>query len=164
MARAVRRPTDGPDIRDAHEPVGLRFPRLGIDAPIVRVGLLDDGSLDVPEDPKVLGWWADGAAPGAALGSVVLDGHIDSATLGVGVFAKLRVLEVGDRVELTAAGGHTTAYVVTGRREYPKQALPAEEVFSQTVGERLVLVTCGGRFDRKTRHYEDNIVVYAERA
>ncbi len=142
----------------------LAFPRIGVDAPIVSVGILGDGTLDVPEDPQVLGWWADGAAPEASVGSVVIDGHIDSATRGVGVFAKLRVLEVGDLVEVTSAGGKVKAYRVTGRREYPKQALPAEEVFSQTVGERLVLVTCGGRFDRKARHYDDNIVVYASPA
>jgi len=27
---------------------------------------------------------------------------------------------------------------------------------------RLVLITCGGRFDPVARSYEDNIVVYAE--
>lgn len=26
---------------------------------------------------------------------------------------------------------------------------------------RLVLITCGGPFDRRTRHYRDNVIVYA---
>src|SRR5205823_10147846 len=116
---------------------------------------------DVPDDPNVIGWWGDGARPGGAKGSVVLDGHVDSATRGVGVFARLRVLDVGDVVEVGAAGGETLRYTVAGRREYLKSTLPAEEVFSQDVAERLVLITCGGRFDPVTRHYDDNIVVYA---
>ncbi len=44
---------------------------------------------------------------------------------------------------------------------YPKNALPASEVFDQDTTSRLVLITCGGTFDWATRHYSDNVVVYA---
>jgi hypothetical protein len=145
----------------AFTPVRLRIGRLGMDAPIVAVGLLPTGDLDVPENPGVIGWWAAGARPGGAKGSVVLDGHVDSATYGLGVFAVLRSAHVGDVVEVASSDGGTRRYTVTARREYAKSSLPAAEVFSQDVAERLVLVTCGGRFDRATRHYDDNIVVYA---
>jgi hypothetical protein len=66
---------------------------------------------------------------------------------------------------LTDAVGRVTSYVVTGRRKYPRTLLPSlnqpADVFDQTVPERLVLVTCGGRFDRRIRHYVDNVVAYA---
>ena len=55
------------------------------------------------------------------------------------------------------------AYRVTARRELGKAALPAD-LFATDGPPRLVLVTCGGRFDRTTRHYTDNVIVYAERA
>ena len=42
-----------------------------------------------------------------------------------------------------------------------KDALPWRDLFRQDVEARLLLVTCGGDFDRGTRHYSDNVVVYA---
>jgi hypothetical protein len=146
---------------EAFTPARILAPTVGIDAAIVGVGVLPDGLLDVPPDPKVIGWWRDGARPGDAAGGVVLDGHVDSAALGVGWFARLRELAVGDAVEVRGEGGGSRRYVVDARREYPKAALPAAEVFAQTGAERLVLITCGGAFDAATRHYADNIVVYA---
>jgi hypothetical protein len=40
-------------------------------------------------------------------------------------------------------------------------ALPPE-VFAVGGPPRLVLITCGGAFDRRTRNYADNVVVVAE--
>ncbi len=146
--------------RAAARPVVLWMPRLGLSARVVPVGVGPAGALAVPEDPSVLGWWSSGAAPGDASGSVVVDGHVDSARYGIGVFARLRELKVGDTVELRAASGRTVVFAVAGRRSYAKSSLPPS-VFDQSLGERLVLITCGGRFDRRTAHYKDNVVLYA---
>ena len=35
------------------------------------------------------------------------------------------------------------------------------DLFRQDVRARLLLVTCGGEFDRRTGHYERNVVVFA---
>jgi len=148
--------TTGP----AGPPVTLRLPGSRGAAPVVPV-TATEGALDVPADPSVLGWWAVGARPGQGVGSVVVDGHIDTAKDGLGVFAQLPSLDIGARVVLTDATGRATAYTVTARRSFPKTQLPGADVFDQTVGERLVLITCGGPFDRVTRHYRDNVVVFA---
>lgn len=143
----------------AGPPVTLRLPASSGAAPVVPV-TSTGGALDVPADPSVLGWWAVGARPGQGVGSVVVDGHIDTAKDGLGVFARLPRLGIGSRVVLTDADGRATAYTVTARRSFPKAQLPGADVFDQTVGERLVLITCGGPFDAVTRHYRDNVVVY----
>ena len=52
-------------------------------------------------------------------------------------------------------------YVVSARRRYLKQDLPWRSVFVQGELPRLVLVTCGGNFDSRTRHHTDNVVVIA---
>jgi len=139
--------------------VGVRLPgdRTATVVPVTAT----QGALAVPDDPSVLGWWSTGARPGAGVGSVVVDGHVDSARDGLGVFAALRALTVGQRVEVVDQAGRRWSYRVTGRRSYPKTALADSDVFDQSVSERLVLVTCGGVFDRVTRHYADNVVVYA---
>ncbi len=72
----------------------------------------------------------------------------------------LRHVGVGERVALRGADGRTLAYQVSGRRQLGKADLPAD-LFAHGGPPRLALVTCGGRFDRATRHYTDNVIVYA---
>jgi Sortase domain len=142
-------------------PARLRLPRLRIDAPVLPVTVDVNGLLGVPDNPRQLGWWSSSSTPGMPSGSVVIDGHVDSATLGLGALFHLREARPGDEVLLTSAAGRSTRYLVVARRTYPKTTLPADEVFASDVRPRLVLLTCGGAFDQTTRHYADNIVVYA---
>lgn len=142
-------------------PVLMELPSLDLAARIAPVSVAAGGNLRVPEDPAVLGWWRSGARPGDDRGSIVIDGHVDSATQGLGTFARLRELELGDPVLTESAAGEVRRYWVTGRRQFPKETLPADDVFSQHVQERLVLITCGGRFDPDDGGYADNVVVFA---
>jgi hypothetical protein len=142
-------------------PVQVRLPRLRVTATVRPVSVGPTGALGVPTDPRVLGWWRSGARPGAGAGTVVIDGHVDSRRLGFGALFRLREMKPGDAVEVRDATGHWHAYRVVARREYIKRRLPASQVFAQGGRERLVLVTCGGSFDRVRRQYADNVVVYA---
>jgi len=143
----------------AQPPVRLRLAALAVDAAVTPVDTDADGGLAIPDDPAVVGWWRSGAAPGSTAGTVVLVGHVDTARDGPGALFRLATLEPGDRVAV-ATGAGTREYAVTGVRDYPKAQLPAE-VFDTAGAPRLVLVTCGGAFDRRTRHYADNVVAYA---
>jgi len=157
----------GPDTASARaepsaseaEPSRVVLPTVGVDAAVRPESVQPDGQLAVPGDPHVVGWWAQGARPGSARGTVVLAGHVDTARDGAGALFHLGRLEPGAVVVLKTASGSLT-YVVQAVRSYPKAALPVE-VFDRSGAPRLVLITCGGSFDRRTRHYADNIVVYA---
>jgi hypothetical protein len=116
--------------------------------------------MDIPSDVRTVGWWTGGAAPGDPSGSVLLVGHIDSATQGLGVFAVLPSLSPGQRITVTDVEGRPFVYAVVSRRQVAKAELRPEELVSPTSGG-LVLVTCGGRYDPRT-HYSDNVIVYAE--
>lgn len=150
-----------PPATPARPPVHLRLPRLHIDAPVLPVSVGADGLLGVPDNPRELGWWSSSSRPGMPSGSVVIDGHVDSAALGLGALFRLREARPGDDVVLVNDAGRSTRYTVVARRTYAKTSLPVAEVFAADVGPRLVLLTCGGQFDQGTRHYADNIVVYA---
>ena len=45
-------------------PSRLRIPSIGVDAPVVGVGLLSDGSMDVPDNLWTSAWLSSGARPG----------------------------------------------------------------------------------------------------
>ena len=62
------------------------------------------------------------------------------------------------------ADGTSARFVVVGVERHPKTDLPVERVFGGDGPPRLAVVTCGGRFDRSLRSYEDNVVVFAEPA
>jgi hypothetical protein len=124
------------------------------------MGVDASGSLGVPTNPAILGWWAAGPPLGAPRGTAVIDGHVDTAVDGPGALFNLRRLHPGDQI-IVAGTGKTEHFQLVALREYPKASLPSSGVFDQTVAGRLAIVTCGGPFNAKTRHYRDNIVAYA---
>lgn len=120
-----------------------------------------NGVLEVPENPQQVGWWAGSALPGSSTGTTVIDGHIDSATAGVGAFIHLSDLVPGDSVSIVGSSGKTLDYDVVARRVYAKNAGLPGSLFAGGGPERLLLISCGGPFDSSRGSYEDNIVVFA---
>lgn len=134
---------------------------LGRDVPLEPVGLLPDGSMDLPPTPHAGGWWAPGRAPADRSGTVVIAGHVDTAEDGPGIFAELAGLHEGALITLTTVDGRSPIYVVTAVASYADEALPAD-LFSRHGPRRLALITCTGPFDADARSYTRNLVVLAE--
>jgi hypothetical protein len=144
-------------------PVQLSLPTLGVAAAVQPV-VTTHGVLGVPDDPAQVGWWTGSVHPGSPAGSVVIDGHVDSAVRGVGALFRLTELHPGDPVTVTSASGTQWNYAVYARQVYSKKgALPAD-LFATGGPARLVLITCGGPFDAAARSYRDNVVVLASAA
>ncbi len=142
-------------------PTRVRVPGLGIDAPAAASGIdIARNQLGVPAQIQRTGWWRDGRAPGAKSGAILIAGHVDSARGGAGAFIRLPKARAGELVTVTTKGGRTYRYRVQSVRSYLKKNLP-NNVYSQRGRARLVLVTCGGPFDRSSGFYRDNIVVTA---
>jgi hypothetical protein len=148
----------------AFRPTRLVLPG-GRSAPVSAVGLHDDDdSLVIPEDPQVVGWWTGGSRPGDPFGSVVVAGHVDSASRGIGVLASLAGIRAGQVVALTA-DGRTVRYTVVSAGLVPQAQLSRTNGLFRRDGEaQLVLITCGGAFDPVRHRYADNFVVVARPA
>jgi hypothetical protein len=144
-------------------PVDLRLPTLDLDATVEPVGT-DDRVLQIPPKPAVVGWWKDGARPGGDDGTVVLTAHLDSRKYGVGPFVKAKELNPGDPMTLRDANGRPHRYTVERVDTFTKQALPYEELFRQSGPERVVFVTCGGRYDPDAGGWDSNVVVTFNKA
>jgi hypothetical protein len=140
-------------------PSVLTVPRLHIRAPLIPMDVRAGGELGIPDDPRDVGWWRGGAWPGSSRGTVVLAGHVDTARDGPGALFHVAELEPGDRIDVLTDQG-TRPYAVVARRSFHKADLP-NDVFAATGRPRLVIITCGGTFDSRSRHYTDNVVVYA---
>jgi hypothetical protein len=142
------------------QPVTVRIDPIGISGPVTPVGVqAESGELAVPPVAGVVGWYQYGPAPGES-GSAVLAGHVDWHG-ALGVFFRLAKVEVGSVVTIGFGDGSTRAFQVVERRLVLKPELPVEEVFARSGPPSLVLVTCGGEFDRSRRRYRSNVVVVA---
>lgn len=119
-----------------------------------------DGLMQIPDDGSRVGWYRNGPAAGAAVGSVVLAGHVDTAE-GLAVTTSLRAVPLESRVEAELADGSVLAYEVVGRRTVPKDDLPLDELFDRDGPARLTLITCGGPWRPEASSYRDNVVVVA---
>jgi hypothetical protein len=158
LAPPVSQPPAGPQ----PAPVAIAIPSIGVTTDLVTLGVDATGALEAPADFAKAGWWAAGPAPGAD-GAAVVVGHLDSHR-GPAVFFRVPSLEAGDPIEVRRADGSTATFVVDAVRQYSKDSLPARRIYGPTPAPELRLITCGGNFDRATKSYDDNIVVFAHQA
>lgn len=150
-------------------PVRVVIGSIGVDSSLIRTGMLPDGSPEVPPvtDPGQASWATWSPEPGA-VGPATLYGHVDGVVNGkrgvLGVFARIKDLRDGDEVLVGRSDGSTVRFLVYAVRPFPKADVPEDQVYGDTPGPELRLVTCGGDFDQGARSYRDQIVVYARQA
>jgi LPXTG-site transpeptidase (sortase) family protein len=142
-------------------PIRVRIPRIGVNAPVLPVGLDEADAVAIPEDIMKVGWYELGVPPGASAGSAVLVAHRDGRVQGHGVFYDLGRLGVGDRIVVGTESGDRLTYRVVSRELISKKRLPLAELFAVDGPARLTLISCGGYYDRSNGGYQDNVVVTA---
>ena len=158
-AAAVRPPAPPP--RRAAPPLRIEIAAIGVHAPVIRLGLNRDGTLEVPTVFGDTGWWTGGPRPGER-GPAVIAGHVDSRT-GPAVFFRLGRLRAGDPIVVVRRDGSRVRFLVQRAARYRKAAFPTAQVYGATRRPTLRLITCSGAFDSASGHYVDNTVVYAAR-
>jgi LPXTG-site transpeptidase (sortase) family protein len=147
-------------------PASVSIPAIGVQSELITLGLNADGTLAVPgpgPDYDKAAWFDGSPRPGD-IGPAVIEGHVDSAANGPSVFYRLGGVEVGDRVDVTRADASVVTFVVDEVRVVPKDDFPTVDVYGNTDGPELRLITCGGPFDSAAGSYEDNVVVFASLA
>lgn len=142
-------------------PVDVRIDAIGIDVPVIPVGVESEGFMQLPPDPAVAGWYEFGPTPTSSTGNTVIAAHIDSPDYPIGPFASLRDVPAGAEVLVSSQDGSQNRYAVQTVTYYAKAELPVEQLFARDGAPALVLITCGGEFDRSTGHYRDNVVLVA---
>ena len=163
-------PTSGPapaahttTVASTPAPVLLRIERLDVSAHVVRVGVLEDGGMEIPDDVALVGWYAAEQRPVSPgdPGTAVIAGHRDSRVQGEGALHDIAALARGDRIDIVHLDGSVSRWHVDGMLTTPRDVLPSELLFRRTGAPRVALVTCGGTFDRTTGSYTHNTIVLA---
>ncbi|GGG58394.1 hypothetical protein GCM10011374_21520 [Kocuria dechangensis] len=154
-------PAGLPPVLAASAPESLVIPAIGLRSELLHLGLREDGSLEVPpEGPGSPASWYDGSPAPGERGPAVLLGHVNATGGGPGVFAGLRSLVPGDRIEVLREDWSTAVFVVDRGEQHGKDDFPTLEVYGNTEGAELRLITCDG-FDPGTGEFDDNYVVHA---
>jgi sortase (surface protein transpeptidase) len=143
----------------AKHPTYVAIKSIGAASEIVQLGLEPDGSLEVPVDFNVIGWFTGSVEPGEP-GAAVFAGHAASHT-GPGIFKNLVKLKPDDHIRVARKDGVLLTFAVTRIDTFPKDYFPTEQVYGPTAARELRLITCGGTFDSDLGTYTSNVVVYA---
>ena len=152
-----------PAVLAASAPVSLSIPAVRVQTELISLGLRENRSLEVPQDTgngAPASWYNGSPTPGERGPAVVL-GHVNSLNGGPGVFADLRGLSVGAEINVSRTDGSIAVFTVDRTATYSKDSFPTLEVYGNTAGSELRLITCDG-YDPATGLFDDNYVVYAK--
>lgn len=160
---AASRPASGSKSARAlttSRPIVLDIPRIGVRTPLMLLAKNADRTVQVPPLSQVrqAGWYRLGASPGAR-GPAVIIGHVDSRR-GPGVFFRLGDLRPGDIAKVTREDGKIATFEIDSVEQVSKTSFPTQRVYGSLPYAGLRLVTCGGRFDRTSGHYTENVIAY----
>ncbi len=141
------------------DPERIIISAIDVNAKVIDLGLNPNGTLEVPTNYAEAGWWSGGSQPGET-GSAVIAGHVDSKT-DPAVFYDLQQLMPGDLIQVVDRDGRVVNFEVERLKQVSKDNFPTREVYGMTSSPTLRLVTCGGKFNRSSGHYLDNVIVFA---
>jgi hypothetical protein len=148
-------------VLDPSAPKRLTIRSIKVEAPILRVGLAPDGSVDVPplKRHNEAGWFGEGPTPGQ-FGPALIVGHVDTTT-GPSVFHKLGTLKPGQKIEVLREDDSVAIFQITSVERFSKEKLPVKRVYGDYSRPSLRLMTCGGKWLGGREGYRDNVVVFA---
>ncbi|MCH7836941.1 MAG: class F sortase [Chloroflexi bacterium] len=167
---AVAPPSDAPIER-------VLIPKFDVDAPVIILGLDENNVMESPDEPCDVAWYDFTSYPGAG-SNAVFSGHVDWFNLGAAgckcedpngcggaggaVFWNLKDMVLGDLVEVRLTDGTLYQYQVITKQQLSGSA-DFRPVVSSTEKEIVTLITCGGTFDFSRGHYNDRVIIQAER-
>jgi LPXTG-site transpeptidase (sortase) family protein len=139
--------TSAPTISASNSPVvRLIIEKIGVDAPVITLGVDENAIPEVPDNPNDVAWYNWSSLPGHGSNSVFA-GHFDWTVNGqpvIGVFYYIRDLEVGDIIEVKLEDGTDYKYSVVGNLAVPDNDPTAMDLMAPTPTDMITLITCGG--------------------
>ncbi len=141
-------------------PTKIIIPALSLEADVEPEGVTKAGNMDVPANWNKTGWYALGYHPGEN-GNAVIAGHVDN-NLGLpAVFYYIKDLKPGNEIILLDKNGNKQTFAVDTSEAVSVVHPPLERIFGPSDAPHLNLITCTGPWNKKTRSYDERMVVYS---
>lgn len=139
----------------------LIIPSIGINIPVNRVGVNDDGTMETPKDWQQAGWYINSGHPGENR-NVVINAHYDTNYGSPAAFYNLKKIGQGDKVEIADDYGRIFNYNVVKLSYLDIQDPSRLDILKDEEGKStLTLITCGGVW-LPGSGYNKRLVVKAE--
>jgi sortase (surface protein transpeptidase) len=145
VSTATATPVPGPPPNDSPV-VRMIIEKIGVDAPVITLGLDENSVPEVPTGPSEVAWYNWSSPPGWG-SNAVFSGHVDWTVNGqpvVGVFYYLHDLGLDDVIKIVLEDGTEYSYKVTANQAIEDGDPTALEVMGPTPKDMVTLVTCGG--------------------
>lgn len=139
----------------------VRIPSLGVDAPVVSVGLTQTGAVDTPRNIWEAAWYNGSAKPGK-VGQTFINGHA-SSTNGA-LFGRLEDLKNGDAIQIERGDGTQINYVVRKVINIDRGDVDMSSVLRSWNGSSkgLTLLTCDGEWLPTEQTLTRRVIVWAD--
>jgi len=154
------RPATLPAAAAVPAPTSLAVAGTAINMPVVAGGVSAEGVMEIPDAFDRAAWYKFGPAPGAAEGTAVIAGHIDTKS-DRAPFSALKSLPAGTLIQVGRDGAAPLTYRVVGVEMMAKDKFDGGALFRRSGPHELKLVTCGGRWLDERMDYSDNVIVTA---
>jgi LPXTG-site transpeptidase (sortase) family protein len=146
-------------------PLRLVIDSLGVDAPVIEMGMDENGIPYVPFNGQDIAWYNFSSPPGAG-SNAVFAGHINWGG-APGVFADLDDLQSADTVRLISEDGSEYTYEVFANFAVDPYDDDSLNVMGPTPTDTVTLITCGGSWipdpsERFGGSYTDRTIVQAQ--
>jgi hypothetical protein len=172
------------DLHATYAAIPLHFaaPTIGVDVPVMGVGLTAKNAVDAPEGPASSSiwdqafWYRGGAEPGQP-GVFALAGHVDRVGGAAAAFARLPSIKAGDVVDVSdQRTGIAYHYRITDARAYSLKEVGSMAVLDRIYGPdvdraqpphvpadgvaRISIITCTGTW--LGSQYDHRFVAFGE--
>ncbi|HYZ93442.1 MAG TPA: class F sortase [Actinomycetota bacterium] len=137
----------------------VRLPKLGVSAPIMKVGIDMNGEMVVPRNAHQVAWLDQGQFPGDT-NNGVLAGHIRWNKV-TGSFGNIQKLGPGDSV-IVELDGKQWEFRVTWMCLFDFDTPLAEKIMGYTNVPSVTLISCGGVYSWTNHTHNKRVAVRAE--
>jgi LPXTG-site transpeptidase (sortase) family protein len=146
-------------------PAQLIIPRLDLTAPIIPLGINEQGEFAAPASGAQVGWYLGSGTPGIsnAADVILLDGHLTDKQGQPAIFANLHQLRVNDQLSIKRADDKIFSYVVTEVNNQAVEQIDMTQLMISSAADKqaVSIITCAGDFNPETQTYTQRLIVRA---
>ena len=143
-------------------PINIKISSINVDSSFEYVGLTPSGEVDVPKNPSNVAWFNFSPQPGE-IGNSIIVGHYGWKDNIPSVFDNLSKINIDDKIYIEDERGETSTFIVHKTKFYNLTEDTSDIFKSKDDKSHLILITCGGIWNKISKSYSKRFVVFADK-